>query len=305
MSDMANVHAGGRMDFRVLGQLLVQSGTTTGHLTAPKPRKLLGLLLVRSCLVLPLETISLELWDDDPPASAQTTIQTYVLQIRRMLAKTFGVSPAEVARDIMVTAAAGYRLQIAPGELDLHEYERLAAEGRNALGRGDYAGGSVLLSRALKLWQDTPLVDVRHGPVLRLEVSRLEEERLATWQQRIDAELRLDNHHAVLGELGSLAARHPLHEDLQARYMVALYRSGRRTDALETFHRLRSTLLEDIGLEPSHRIHRLQHAILTADPALDLASFDPCQSSPGWRSASPSPREQSIMDISLASLATR
>jgi DNA-binding SARP family transcriptional activator len=73
----------------------------------------------------------------------------------------------------------------------------------------------------------------------------------------------------VLCELSSLAAQHPLHEDLQAQYMVALYRAGRRTDALNAFHRLRATLLEDVGLEPSRRIHSLQRAILAADPALD------------------------------------
>jgi DNA-binding SARP family transcriptional activator len=257
------------MRYRILGQLTVQSGGNTGGLTAPKPRKVLALLLVRANLVLPVDTLSTELWGDDPPPSAQTTVQTYIMQTRRMLAHTFGISSAEVARDIMVTANGGYQLHVAPGDLDLHESERHATEGRHALDRGDYAAGSALLGQALSLWQDSTLVDVKHGPVLKVEVHRLEEQRLAIWKDRIDAELRLENHHAVLGELGSLAARHPLHEDLQAQYMVALYRAGRRTDALAAFHRLRTTLREDIGLEPSHRIHQLQYAILTADPALD------------------------------------
>lgn len=260
---------------------MVRSGSVSGCLTAPKPRKVLALLLVRANLVLPLETIRMELWDDEPPTSSQTTIQTYVLQIRRMLGRTLGAGPAEVAADILVTTSDGYRLHVAPGELDLHEFERLNAEGRCALAQGDNAGGSALLKQALGLWRDCALADVRLGPVLRAEVSKLEEERLVTWQQRIDAELRLDNHHAVLGELSGLAARHPLNEDLQAQYMVALYRSGRRNDALEAFHRLRTTLLEDIGLEPSQRIHRLQHAILTADPALEFAPFLSCHSPTG------------------------
>jgi DNA-binding SARP family transcriptional activator len=261
------------MDCRVLGQMTVRSGVHIGCLTAPKPRKVLALLLVRANLVVPIETLSRELWRDEPPASAQTTLQTYVLQVRRMLAQTLGMSSEQVARDILVTAADGYLLRVQQGELDLHEYERLAAEGRAALAQRDDALGSRLLGNALKLWQDAALVDVRLGPVLTVEVSQLEESRLATCKLRFDAELRLDRHHAVLCELSSLAAQHPLHEDLQAQYMVALYRAGRRTDALNAFHRLRTTLLEDVGLEPSRRIHSLQRAILTADPALDHFAF--------------------------------
>lgn len=266
------------MKYRVLGHLDIQPGTHgdshtaqhTGGLTAPKPRKVLALLLVRANRVLPVDTISAELWGDDPPASAQTTIQTYVMQTRRMLAQTLGICPAEVARTIVLTVSGGYQFQVSPGDLDLHEFDRYTAEGRRALDDEDYPRGSALLGQALSLWRDSALVDVKHGPVLAMEVQRLEEQRLAIWKDRIDAELRLENHHSVLGELGSLAASHPLHEDLQAQYMVALYRAGRRTDALAAYHRLRTTLREDIGLEPSLRIHRLQHSILTADPALDL-----------------------------------
>ncbi len=257
------------MDCRVLGQLAVRSGDTVGCLTAPKPRKVLALLLVRANLVVPIETLSRELWGDDPPASAQTTLQTYVLQVRRMLARTLGLGSEEVARDILVTAADGYMFRVKQNELDLHEYQRLTAQGRAALAQPDDALGSRLLAEALSLWQDAALVDVRLGPVLAAEVRQLEESRLATCQLRFDAELRLDRHHSVLCELSSLAAQHPLHEDLQAQYMVALYRAGRRTDALSAFHRLRTTLLEDVGLEPSRRIHSLQRAILAADPALD------------------------------------
>jgi SARP family transcriptional regulator, regulator of embCAB operon len=270
------------MKYYVLGPLLVQPGSATpsanlpinasGRLTAPKPRKVLALLLLRANLVVPVETLIAELWDDEPPASAQTTLQTYILGVRKMLGRTLALCPQEVAGEILVTASGGYRFQVSPGELDLHEYERIAAEARCALGCSDDVKGSLLLGQALAMWQGGALVDVRLGPVLQVEVRRLEEGRLALWQQRIDAELRLDRHHAVLGELSSLAARHPLHEDLQAQYMVALYRAGRRTDALQAFHRLRNTLQHDLGLEPSQRIQRLQHAILTADPALDQAS---------------------------------
>jgi DNA-binding SARP family transcriptional activator len=256
------------MNYHVLGPLLVRSGpgATPQQLTAPKPRKVLALLLLHANLVVPVETLIAELWGCEPPASAQTTVQTYILKIRRMLSRA---CPARPATEILVTTSGGYRLDVEPGELDLHAYEALAASGSAALDRGDDAEGARLLAQALGLWQGGALVDVRLGPVLQAEVQRLEEGRLCLWRQRIEAELRLDRPQAVLGELGWLAARHPLNEDLQAQYMVALYRAGRRTDALEAFQRLRGTLQNDLGLEPSQRVQRLQRAILTADPALD------------------------------------
>jgi DNA-binding SARP family transcriptional activator len=259
------------MEFRILGPLVVRSESTVGVLTAPKPRKALALLLVHANRVVPVESLSMELWDDEPPASAQTTLQTYILQIRRMLARTMQIEPAQVAREVLVTASDGYQLHTGCGQLDLHEYERLAAEGRLALACGDSATASQLLASALDVWQGGALVDVRLGPVLRVEAHGLEEGRLATWKQRIDADLALSRHHEILGELSSLAARHPLHEDLQAQYMIALYRAGRRTDALEAFHQLRGVLIDELGLEPSRRIQRIQHAILTGDPLLDGA----------------------------------
>jgi DNA-binding SARP family transcriptional activator len=262
---------GGAMNFQVLGPLTVRCGSNAGDLTAHKPRKVLALLLLRANLVVPVDTLIAELWGDEPPASAHATLQTYVLQVRRMLARTMGLCPARVASDLLVTVSSGYRFDVGPDQLDLHTYERLAAEGRLALSRSDDAGGAALLGKALAMWHGGALVDVSLGPVLKIEVRRLEESRLAVWMQRIDADLRLDRHHVVLGELGSLATRHPLHEDLQAQYMVALYRAGRRNDALKAFHCLRGTLQHDLGLEPSQRLQRLQHAILTADPALDSA----------------------------------
>jgi DNA-binding SARP family transcriptional activator len=256
------------MNYHVLGPLLVRGkpGNAIDQLTAPKPRKVLALLLLHANLVVPVDTLIAELWGSEPPASAQTTLQTYILKIRRMLT---AVLAGAAASSILATASGGYRFNVHPGELDLHAYEQLAAEGRHALGGGDDVKGSLLLGQALAMWQGGALVDVRLGSVLQVEVRRLEEGRLSLWRQRIDAELRLDRHQAALGELGWLAARHPLNEDLQAQYMVALYRAGRRTDALEAFHRLRGTLQADLGLEPSQRIQRLQHAMLTADPSLD------------------------------------
>src|SRR5436190_2140729 len=94
--------------------------------------------------------------------------------------------------------------------------------------------------KVLALWHGPPLVDVPHGPLLAVEVRRLEEDRLTAVQQRIDADLWLGRHHEVLSELTGLAARYPTHENLHAQYLLALYRAGRRTDALQAYRRLRT-----------------------------------------------------------------
>jgi DNA-binding SARP family transcriptional activator len=123
------------------------------------------------------------------------------------------------------------------------------------------------------------LLDVRAGRVLELDVLGLEETRMGALERRIEADLRLGRHGALIGELRVLVARYPMHENLCMQLMLAFYRCGSAWRALEAFHQLRNTLNRELGLEPSGRVHRLQQAILRSDPALDLespreASFD-------------------------------
>ena len=157
-----------------------------------------------------------------------------------------------------MTQFGGYLLQVQPGQIDVQEFEQLVADGRIGLRRrATTAPPSDLLGRALALWQGPALVDVRTGSMLELEVLRLEENRMAALERRIDADLRLGRHAEVVPELRVLAARHPMHERFCAQLMLALHRSGGSWRALEAYQRLRGVLVAELGLEPSASLRQL------------------------------------------------
>lgn len=156
--------------------------------------------------------------------------------------------------------------------MDVHTYETLVAGGQNAFDQGDDETAADLLRKALALWQGPALVDVRVGPILDIEVLRLAESRLVTTERRIDVDLRLGRHTELLAELAELIARHPQHEGLHSQAMVALYRSGRQAKALDVFRRLRTRLIDELGVEPSQQLQRLHQAMLKVDPALDVVA---------------------------------
>ncbi|MET9297309.1 AfsR/SARP family transcriptional regulator [Streptomyces sp. NPDC003077] len=270
-----------RMEIQVLGSLALRTphgGNLIDFLTAPKPRKIIALLVLQANHVVTTAAMARELWGDNPPASMQTTLQTYVLQVRKFLGRALCRTSSEVARDVLVTKFSGYQLNLRQGEVDLHEFERLAAEGRKALADGFDEKAIRLLTGAMEVWSGPPLVDMQVGPLLDAEIRRLEESRLTVLMQRNDAKLRLALHHELPGELAGLVSQYPMHENLHAQYMLSLYRSGRCSDALVVFRRLREHLVGELGLEPSLRLQRLHRAMLTADPLLDGADFTEVES---------------------------
>lgn len=267
------------MDIEVLGPFRVTQSGVSVVPTAIKPRKVLALLALYPDTVISVSALIEELWDDNPPRSVQTTLQTYILQIRNLINAALAAGPGEEgapgAKSVLVTESGGYLLDTRGGMVDALEFERLAGAGHRALEAGDNAGASVLFRRALDLWHGPALVDVQVGPLLEPEVTRLEESRMNIVTQRIEADLRLGRHHEILGELAGLAAQHPLHERLQSQLMLALYRAGRRGGALEAYHRLRAALGRELGLEPSAALQSLQRAMLDSDPVLECRTALP------------------------------
>ncbi|NYI04917.1 DNA-binding SARP family transcriptional activator [Allostreptomyces psammosilenae] len=203
-----------------------------------------------------------ELWEGEPPQSATATLQTYIAQIRRFLASCSGQRLTEVMRNVLITEPGGYVLRVPPGKLDLYDFERYLAGGRAALAQGELEIAVTHFRNAVNLWTGSPLENVHHGTVLEAQVRRLEELRLGAAEDLYDLELRLGNHQRILADLTELAWQNPLHENLHALLMAALYMSGRRSDALIAFHALRGRLAEELGLDPSPRLISLQHAIL-------------------------------------------
>ncbi|WP_230196540.1 AfsR/SARP family transcriptional regulator [Streptomyces coriariae] len=269
------------MDIKVLGALNAEINGKDIVPTAGKPRQILALLAVRPGQVVPVPTLMEEIWATDLPHSSLTTLQSYILQLRRMLGRALlsttdspgtieaGVR-APTAKDILATRYGGYLLQVPADTVDAHRYEQLAAQGHKAFENGHDSDAARLLDQALGLWQEQALVDVPHGPVLRIETMRLHQSRLVTQERRIDAKLRLGHHSELTAELTHLTARHPQHEGLHSQAMLALYRSGRQAAALDTYRRLRQRLIDELGVEPSPQLQRMHQAILTVDPRLDV-----------------------------------
>jgi SARP family transcriptional regulator, regulator of embCAB operon len=235
--------------------------------SAAKQRQILALLALNAGRVVTVPTLLEELWGDYPPRSSATTLQTYILQLRNKLAAAVPGDPG--VRQLLSTWHGGYLLDEAVCETDVDEFGRLVVAGRAAAERGNDRAASDQFGRALKLWRGPVLVDVPTGRVLELEATSLEETRLGVLERRIEADLALNRHADLLGELTLLTARNPMNENFCALLMIALYRSGHAGRALEAFQRLRAVLRDELGVEPCARLQRLQQAVLSRDPALD------------------------------------
>jgi DNA-binding SARP family transcriptional activator len=262
---------GASVEIKVLGPLVARHNGLSVAPIARKPRQVFTLLTLQAGSMATVPALMEELWAANPPASALTTLQTYILQVRRGIAAALGSSSNDAAKEILRTSYGGYQLAIDRDDVDVFAYERLAAAGKNAYERGEFEVASNLLRRALDVWRGDALVDVSAGIRLGMEVARLEESRLGVLELCIDAELRMGRHAHLLVELSALTARYPMHENLCSRFMVALHRSGRKSQALEIYLRLRRTLVNELGIEPSARVQQLQQAILRSDPELDTA----------------------------------
>ncbi|MEU7171974.1 MULTISPECIES: AfsR/SARP family transcriptional regulator [Micromonospora] len=237
---------------------------------------MLALLLADANATVSTGTLIEELWEDEPPASALTTLQTYIFQLRKMLTRLAEESAEPVhAREILMTQPLSYVLRLGPGQSDLLDFRRLVREGRRAVEQGQLAVASALFRKALNLWRGEAFASVHLGPRLKVHAIELEEVRLTTLEWCVEVDLRLGRHRELVSELTALTAKHPLHEGLHSHLMSALCLSGRRSDALDVYQRLRSVLIHDLGLEPSWSIQHTQQAVLraTSDTPPDVRSL--------------------------------
>ena len=249
---------------RLLGPLSMNDRSRFSRLAA-KPSTALALLLLRSNEVVPLSVIIDEIWFDvPPPPSAVNTVQTYVYQIRKLL------NSLEAPPVLIATAANGYCLRIDPAEVDVHIFDRLLQKGCEQLRRGEAELASKTLRAALELWRGPALADIRTGSVLLWLRQSLKDLRLQAVENRIEADFVLGRHRELVGELKEICSAYPHSEAFYGQLMLALYRSGRRDDALHCYRQLRDALVNELGIEPAPNCQRLHQAILACDHGIEL-----------------------------------
>ncbi len=255
------------MEFRLLGNLEVSRDGAPVDVGGTQPRTVLAMLLVAGGRVVPAESIIEALWGHDPPDSAAGTLQSYVSRLRKALVP--GGARGEAAK-VLAWDPPGYKLVVGSKALDTRRFESLADQGRGLLLAGDYEAARSLLEDALALWRGPALLEFAHLDFAWGFAAKLEERKLVAAEDRIDADLRLGRHAAVVGELGELVAANPLREQLRHHMALALYRSGRQAEALRILDDARRTLRNQLGIDPGRPLAELETAILNQDPTLDL-----------------------------------
>ena len=259
----------------MLGPLEVLEEGRSIPLPGPKARAVLVLLLLDANRVVPLDRLVDGLWHEAPPETATKTLQVYVSQLRKVL-----------GAERIQTHARGYSVAAGPDELDTARFERLAGESR--------------FDEALAVWRGPALADFREERFARDAAARLEELRLGAEEGRIDAELAAGHDSQVVADLERLVAEHPLRERLRGQLMLALYRSGRQSEALELFRRTRTELVDALGVEPGPELQELHRAILAQSPELAAARGGPAAPA---KETAPSSRDPVLIAV-VALLAT-
>jgi DNA-binding SARP family transcriptional activator len=273
------------MEFRILGPLEVVRGSRRLELGGPKQRAVLAALALEPNRVVPLYRLLDQLWGEEPPPRATATLQAYVSNLRRILEpERRPRTPATV----LVTQAPGYLLRVDPGGVDFLLFEAQATKGRQLLAAGKPRAARDAFTESLALWRGPALADLLDERFSQTTATRLEDERLDVLEGRIDAELALGQHAAVVPELERLVTEHPYRERFWYLLLLSLYRAGRQADALSGFHRVRALFSEDLGIDPSAALRALEEEILQQSPTLDWKPPVDAVAAPGTPATEPS-----------------
>nr|WP_275040899.1 BTAD domain-containing putative transcriptional regulator [Nocardiopsis halotolerans] len=228
-------------------------------LNGRKVRQLFGLLLTHAGKMVTVDSVIEELWGDAAPATAVETVRTHVFHIRRQLSATLG---REAGKDLLRTRSQGYQVTLAEDQLDLFRFERVRHQGQTLLRAGRFEEAVDRFDQAIELWRGPLLEDVPKGNVLEAERVRLDGTRNRLCELRIEAMMKMGGYRDVVDEVRNHVNSDPLNEWWHLQLIDALHRCGRRGEALGAIRALRELLREELGLEPSAEVHRLQQRIL-------------------------------------------
>jgi DNA-binding SARP family transcriptional activator len=253
------------MRFEVLGPVRGWHGQTELDLGSPQQRAVLAMLLLARGRQVSLGGLVNGIWGDRPPRAAEGTIRTYVSRLRTVFAKSAG-QPGE----LIVSVGDGYLLRLGQAALDLDVFEERVSAARAARHRRDAAR---FFDDALGLWNGDTLAGIP-GPYADARRVPLAELRLAATEAKLAAEIAIGEHAVAIAELRALVADHPFREGLGELLMLALYRSGRRAEALHVFDSLQQRLGGELGIDPGPSLRVMHEHVMQADRRL-MAS-DPC-----------------------------
>jgi predicted ATPase/DNA-binding SARP family transcriptional activator len=245
------------MELRVLGPLEVLRDGEPVRIPGAKERALLALLVIHRGQVVSTDQLIDQLWGEDLPDNPANALQAVVSRLRRVLD----------GDRVIVTRKPGYALQLQAGAIDAARFEDFIRRGTR-LGRDDPGRASELLTEALSLWRGSPYADLAYEELAQQERARLQELHVAATEEKIAADLALGRNSEALAELERLVSAHPLRERLRGQLMLALYRSGRQSDAVAAYHETRRVLDEELGLDPGPELENVYRLILRQDPSL-------------------------------------
>ncbi|WP_369213412.1 AfsR/SARP family transcriptional regulator [Streptomyces flavofungini] len=253
--------------FAFLGPLEVRSGDRNHGVSGNRQRTLLAAFLVSPGRQLSAEQLYTELWGENPPPTFENSLQAHVYRLRRTLQQTAlpgGPSPE------LLTRSSGYVLELGGAQTDAAAFRRLTGQAR-ACTREDPAQAHRLLGEALALWRGEPFQDVVQGPMAQSVALALEEEQLCAIEDRLWLEMQLMDPVHSISELKRMRTIHPWRERLTEMLMLALYRTGRQAEAMETYDSTRRRLASELGVEPSLKLRERLREILNQAPSLDAA----------------------------------
>jgi DNA-binding SARP family transcriptional activator len=253
--------ANSALEFGVLGPLQMCVDGSDVRLGAAKQRAVLALLLINRNRPVAIDSLLDAAWRGNPPPEARASLHTYVSNLRRLLNKA-GVDPAAT----LVSAQPGYRLNVADAACDIGRFNSDFAAGMRAAAGGRFEESSRHLSAALAEWRGPVLDDLRDFEFVEAFAAALAEDKLVSQTLRAEAEIACGRSHSIISELEALTAEQPYREPLWAQLITAYYLTERQFDALEAYRRLKTTLANDLGIDPGPTLRALHERILRQEP---------------------------------------
>jgi DNA-binding SARP family transcriptional activator len=251
------------MQFFILGSLEVRAPEKRIQITAPKQRAVLAALLLDANNEVPNDQLIRFVWDGRPPATAQTTLQSYIYRLRQLLRPLAAVQ--------LKTDIDSYILEVAEADTDLWSFRDLVEQARSNARLGRWSESAAGLRRAVSVWRGDSLTGVP-GDAVRQEARVLDGERIAAYEELFGTEIFLGNTRQIIPELQKVVSAYPFHEVFHAQLMLALYASGRQAEALQTFASIRRRLRERLGVEPGQSLQQLHRSILRHVPVAQMTS---------------------------------